>query len=447
MLNLSKVSAVTSSGKVISIAGSSIVAELPLAALGDIVRIDRSSGPLKAQVVSFNENRVSLAPLGSLGSVHPGARVVKSHEDSMLTIGPEIIGSILDAFGVPIPNPEQNSKITHIKSLKNDISLQKRIPQGTFSFLQPTRSVLGRLPVNESLHTGIRSIDSFTRLGKGQRIVILAEPGVGKSSLLLSLADQVEVDLVVVALIGERGREVTEFYQDIQNSEAASKTVLVASTSDEPATVRAQAAETAIRIAEIAADAGLNVLLAFDSLTRYLRSLRDIGLNAGELPIRRGYPASVFEKIPKLIERAGAFSKGSITGIYTMLSTSDVDEDPLVEEVKGLTDGHLVLRRSLAEKGHFPALDIRSSLSRLHRRFWDEESLNKIQFIKSRYSELLDSKDLLMVSGDVNLYSKCEAQMSMVEQFLKQNSGETSDITETMNSLNELYLYLNEDGS
>jgi FliI/YscN family ATPase len=436
-LQFSHISPYTSTGRVLSVSGTSITAELPFVSLGNMVKIERSGESLLAQVLSFNENKVILAPLGPLGAISPGAKVVSGVEDSMLHTDPRFHGALLDAFGNIIDSRKNNLKIDSLFQNFN-------MPKGTFPFFASPKPVLERVPISQKLDTGIKSLDTFTTLGKGQRIVILAEPGVGKSSLLLSLAEHVQVDLVVVALIGERGREVSEFYQELSASKALQRTILVASTSDEPAPVRAQAAETAIRIAEIAADQGAHVLLAFDSLSRYLRSLRDIGLSAGELPIRRGYPASVFEKIPKMIERAGAFQKGSITALYTMLSTSEIDEDPLVEEVKGLTDGHMILTRTLSEQGHFPALDIRKSLSRLQRRFWNEGELKIIQEIKIRYAELLDSRDLFMVAGSHDLVRKKDEELLQINTFLRQENNICISESSLKMQITELYqkLYL-----
>lgn len=412
-LHFSHILPYETSGKLISVQGTTVTVELPFARLGDIIKIETSERPVLAQVVSFTEQYIIASPLGTLRSVSPGARVSSTEDASSFYLTSDAPGSLHDAFGEIIVKNKNGSECSKLHDL---------LPEGRYSLFSRPKKVDERQGIREKLHTGIRSLDTHTTLGKGQRIVILAEPGVGKSSLLLSLAEHVEVDLVVVALIGERGREVSEFYQELSESSAANRTILIASTSDEPAPVRAQAAETAMRIAEIAAENGANVLLAFDSLTRYLRSLRDIGLSAGELPIRRGYPASVFEKIPALIERAGKFSAGSITGVYTMLSSSDFDEDPLVEEVKGLTDGHIILSRALAEQGHFPAIDIRKSLSRLQRRFWDKEVFSMIQDIKAKYAELIESRDLLMISQNHNRMNENEEKLTLIKNFLIQGS-------------------------
>lgn len=416
--NFSNISSYTLSGKVVSIQGTSIKLEMPLTKLGDIIKIENGSSGVLAQVVSFNEKEIIASPMGSLRNISPGAKVSSFEGANSIFIRSDIAGSFLNALGEPVKSNTINFEESQI---------EKFLPVGQYSTFSSSKPVEERLPIKEKLHTGIRVIDAHTTLGKGQRIVILAEPGVGKSSLLLSLSENINVDLVVVALIGERGREVMEFYEDLSSSNAQNRTILVASTSDEPAPLRAQAAETAIRIAEIAASNGANVLLAFDSLTRYLRSLRDIGLSSGELPIRRGYPASVFEKIPNLIERAGNFEKGSITGVFTMLASSEMDEDPLVEEVKGLTDGHIILSRELAEQDQFPAVDIRKSLSRLQRRFYSSEEMKKISFIKSCYSELEESKDLLMVSGNLDLLKNNEIALLKIKNFLKQEADQFED--------------------
>jgi FliI/YscN family ATPase len=272
---------------------------------------------------------------------------------------------------------------------------------------------------------------------------MLAEPGVGKSSLLLSLCQSIEADLVIVALIGERGREVIEFHKELVATGGNKKTIVVSSTSDTSPLLKKRAALTAIRMAEIARDQGLNVFLAFDSLTRYIRALRDIGLSAGQMPVRRGYPASVFDEIPKYIERSGKFSTGSITSIYTMLSSGDLEDDPLVEEVKGLTDGHLILSRKLAEESHFPALHINQSLSRVARRFYDDSDLQIIDSIRALYAELKESRDILLLGGDSKGITRTEDKLSLIKDFLVQNNNCSYNSNDLRLELSKLYQDLN----
>jgi flagellum-specific ATP synthase len=412
-------------GKVLSSTGANIIAELPIASIGDIVTIESNNGSIVAEVLGFSENKVHLSPYTDIKGLTPGAKVTSGSNKEELKLSSNLVGSLTDANGnILIP-----SKIN-----SNQIQLK-----GNYPLFSPPAELISREPINEPLWTGIRSIDAFTTIGKGQKLLMLAEPGVGKSSLLLSLCQSIEADLVIVALIGERGREVIEFHKELVAAGGDKKTIVVSSTSDTSPLLKKRAALTAIRMAEIARDQGLNVFLAFDSLTRYIRALRDIGLSAGQMPVRRGYPASVFDEIPKYIERSGKFSTGSITSIYTMLSSGELEDDPLVEEVKGLTDGHLILSRKLAEESHFPALHINQSLSRVARRFYDESDLQIIDSIRALYAELKESRDILLLGGDSKGITRTEDKLSLIKRFLVQNINCSYNSNDIHLDLSKLY--------
>lgn len=392
-------------GRVISSSGVNIIAELPMTSIGDIVNIELPNSNIRAEVLGFSDNRVVLAPYSEIKGLIPGARVSSNSIREELILSSNLIGSLTDAYGnIIVPSVHTNPSF----KLKGNHQLEiAKI------------DLIHRLPIREPLWSGVRSIDTFTTMGKGQKLLLLAEPGVGKSTLLNSFCQNVQADLIIVALIGERGREVVEFYEQLRESGGDSKTIVVSSTSDSSPLLKRRAAITAIRMAEVARDEGLNVFLAFDSLTRYIRAIRDIGLSAGQQPVRRGYPASVFEEIPKYIERAGNFTSGSITAIYTMLSSGDVEEDPLVEEVKGLTDGHLLLSRKLAEQGIYPALDITKSLSRISSRFFTSEELHIIQKIKSIYSILIEERELVTLGGMAEQMYEISNKLKKIEDYLK----------------------------
>lgn len=414
LTELKEISGLVTKGKITSVQGNKIKGTFPNPAIEQIVMIPNHNGFTRAKITSFIGNEITITPYEQTSNLRPGTEIISGAYENLILFSKNLLGCVLNALGDTSINSRKIESQLNIKKSLIDNQLNKKIPL--------------RKPVNKFIKTGVPSIDAFLSLGAGQRIVLLAEPGVGKSTLLLKISEKSDFDLVIFALIGERGREVSELHEKIEKSSACSKSIIIASTSDESPYMRVEAANTAIAFAEEAASQGLNVLLAFDSLTRYIRSLRDVALSTGESPIRRGHPASIFERVPKLVERSGNFEKGSITSVYTMLTTSHLDEDPFVEEVKGLTDGHIYLSKELAEKNIYPAIDIRKSLSRLHPRFWDKDTEKKQKEIKKIYGEIYDKLDLLILSNQDKELGKNQEVINQIENFLS-NSQEEYDKT------------------
>jgi len=305
---------------------------------------------INAEVIGIEQNIAILSTHTRPKSVSVGARVLVSDKELSVAVGPHLLGGVVDGFGNPMgdtPPP---------------LAGCRRYPLNADS-----QKPLERKLTDEIMPTGLRVIDGLLTIGKGQRMGLFGPPGTGKTSLVASIAQQSEADVVVLGLVGERGREIRDMIDRVMVGHLRQKVVVVASTSDRPAMERVYAARTATAIAEGFRDQGKSVMLVMDSLTRVARALREIGLAAGEAPTRRGFPASVYPALPALIERTGTNAAGSITAIYTILMEGDGEGDPIAEEVRSLTDGHIVLSRKLADAGHYPAIDVLSSLSRLMR--------------------------------------------------------------------------------
>lgn len=323
------------------------VADFP-APLGAIVEIECSTAtPLRAEVIGFRGEETLVAPLGDMTGIRRGHRVRLVRTTDWLRVGPEMLGRVLDAFGRPIDGGPP-------LILSRRTSVRRAPPRST-----------DRPRIDQPLATGVRAIDGLLTCGRGQRLGIFAGAGVGKSTLLGMMARYTAADVNVVALVGERGREVREFLDRDLGPEGLARSVVVVSTSDEPALVRLRAALAATAIAESFRDHGADVLLMMDSLTRVAQAQREIGLAAGEPPTTRGFPPSVFATLPKLLERAGRSPEGSITGLYTVLVEGDDAQEPVSDTVRGLLDGHIRLSRALASRGQFPAIDLLESISRL----------------------------------------------------------------------------------
>ncbi len=411
-------------GRVREVLGPIVKANLLGVAVGDFVSIStrHRSEPMLARVVSFRDDLFSLSPLGHTNAILPGAEVRASGTRMHRNHGAFATGSLIDAFGRGLDGVENRPTVDSTE-----------LPEATPCLVAPNTIL------NQRMTSGIRTLDCFTPLARGQRLAVFAEPGVGKSSLLQSLASSSDADVVIFALVGERRREVSELYFRDLDAATREKTVVVASTSAEPAIVRAEAVETAMRVAEFHRDKGKHVLLLVDSLTRLLRSLREIGLAAGELPVRRGYPSSVYSALPELIERAGTNGTGTITAFYTLLVSGELDEDPMVEEVKGLCDGHIILRRSLAERGIFPAIDISSSLSRLadtvSNHSQREIATELVTFMQEREEE----KQLGLLSGRREYLEGAGARLEeTLLAFMKQGKNESSTLDDTHARMGEM---------
>ena len=410
-------------GHVIGIQGPIITARLPKAAIGDFCTIEqRHNKQLTAQVVSFYENNVRLAPFDHPKDILPGATVTLTPTDPFITIPTNNIGHILDPLGREL-NP-QNGRKRH----QTTISLQL--------FAKPPVAIR-RKPIIKTFCTGIRSIDTLCRIGHGQRIALIAPAGAGKTSLLNMIMLHSQVDVTVVALVGERGREVNEFFSNIDTDNG--KIVTVVSTSDEHPMRRMSAPFTATAIAEYYREQGKEVLLLVDSLTRTARAFREVGLAAGEIPVRHGFPSSVFCELPKLLERTGCSDKGSITAIYTLLAENESQSDPLAEEIKSLLDGHIVLSAHLANKGIYPAIDPVKSLSRLAVKLQSPLSTQSSLRIRKAFSRLTFDKDIIAFGGapDSELAAAYTIEADL-DSFLQQSSAENFTITESESMLYKL---------
>lgn len=338
-------------GRVTGVTGLIIESEGPNVGLGELckLRSDRGEFDCLAEVVGFRGHHVLLMPLGEMTGLHAGAEVMACDLPPLPIPGPQLLGRVLDALGRPMDG------LGPIATQRADFAASK-----------PPHP-LRRQRIKQPFVTGVRAIDAFIPLGRGQRVGLFAGSGVGKSTLLSMIARGAEADVVVVGLVGERGRELREFLEKDLGEEGLRRSVIVCSTSDTPAPLRMRAAYTATAIAEAYRDAGANVLLLMDSVTRFAMAQREIGLAVGEPPATRGYTPSVFALLPRLLERAGAGEQGTITALYTVLVEGDDMNEPVADAVRGILDGHIVLSRHLAHANHYPAIDVLESVSRLVR--------------------------------------------------------------------------------
>ena len=340
---------ISHTGKIENIVGMSIEASGAKAAVGDICRIysDESARQVAAEVVGFKNDHILLMPYAEMNGISAGNFVRNTGRQLELKVGMHLKGRIINALGQPIDSLGP---------------LEEGVPYCIGgNYINP----LTRPPIRERMEFGIKAIDGLLTIGKGQRMGIFAGSGVGKSTLLGMIARNVKADINVIALVGERGREVLEFVQKDLGEAGMARSVLVVATSDQPAMLRMKCPSVATGIAEYFRDQGCNVLLMMDSLTRFAMAQREIGLSIGEPPVARGYTPSIYAELPKLLERSGNFEKGSITGIYTVLVEGDDMNDPIADTVRGILDGHIVLSRSLAAANHYPAIDVGASISRL----------------------------------------------------------------------------------
>ena len=381
------------------------------AALGDTVRIRRGAGWVPAQVVAVKEDALLLAPYGELTGVAPGAQVEVAGRGLAMRVGPDLAGRVLDALGNPIDDGPP---------LQGDlVPLDADAPHP-----------LKRQRIAEPLPLGVRALDTATPCGRGQRVGIFAGSGVGKSTLLGMLARGTTADVVVIGLVGERGREVREFLEDDLGSTARDRVVTVVATSDEPPLPRLRAAYTATRIAEHYRDQGLDVLLLVDSLTRFAMARREIGLAAGEPPATRGYPPSVFAELPRLLERAGPGEHGTITALYTVLVEGDDMNDPVADHARSILDGHVVLSRKLASAGHFPTIDVLESVSRLAGKVTTPAQRALSGRLRRLLAAAAEAKDLVeigaYVPGSNPDVDDALARKDQIERFLRQPVDEVT---------------------
>lgn len=414
---------VSRTGKIESIVGMSIEASGGCAAVGDICRIysNESGGQISAEVVGLKNDHILLMPYGNMSGISTGNFVRNTGKRLTLPVGPFLRGRIINALGQPIDGLEPFQGGTSF-SIDN-------------SYINP----LTRPPIRERMEFGVKAIDSLLTIGKGQRIGIFAGSGVGKSTLLGMIAKNVKADINVIALVGERGREVLEFVQKDLGEEGMRRSILVVATSDQPAMLRMKCPSVATGIAEYFRDQGYDVLLMMDSLTRFAMAQREIGLAIGEPPVARGYTPSIYAELPKLLERSGNFQKGSITGVYTVLVEGDDTNEPIADTVRGILDGHIVLSRRLANSNHFPAIDIGASISRLMTEIVSNEHrglASRLRDILGTYEKNADLVSIGAYKAGTNLkLDYALSKIDAINQFLMQGVNEAYTYEESLQLL------------
>ncbi|MDA8806754.1 FliI/YscN family ATPase [Opitutales bacterium] len=395
-------------GVVRRVTGLVIESEGPEASIGQVCSItsDRTTEKIEAQVIGFRENVVLLMALNSIHLIHPGCKVISRRNSNEVPFGPSLLGRIIDGMGRPIDG-------------KGPLVAPSRD-----GFYADPPNPLSRSRIKEPFASGIKSIDCFIPMGVGQRIGIFAGSGVGKSILLGMIAKGSDADVNVISLVGERGRELREFVESDLGEEGLRKSIVVVSTSDQPAPMRIRASILATAIAEGFRNEGQKVLLLMDSLTRFAMAQREIGLASGEPPASRGYVPSVFSLLPKLLERTGTSELGAITSIYTVLVEGDDMNEPVADAVRGFLDGHIVLSRKLANANHFPAVDVLSSVSRLDRSVCNEEELSLISHARDLLSTYHQNEDMINVGAYVkNSNPKIDLAIDKftgIQDFLRQ---------------------------
>lgn len=413
-------------GKIENIVGMTIEASGGKAAIGDICHIysENARGQALAEVVGFKNDRILLMPYDNMTGLAAGNFVRNTRQQLRIPVGDFLKGRIIDALGRPI----------------DGLSAFK--PDQFFSIENPYINPLSRPPISERMDFGIKAIDGTLSIGKGQRVGIFAGSGVGKSTLLGMIAKNVKADINVIALVGERGREVLEFVRNDLGDAGLARSILVVATSDQSAMLRSKCPVVATAIAEYFKGQGKDVLLMMDSLTRFSMAQREIGLAVGEPPIARGYTPSIYAELPKLLERSGNFEEGSITGIYTVLVEGDDTNEPIADTVRGILDGHIVLTRKLANSNHFPAIDVNASISRLMNAIVSPEHralASKLRDILSVYEK---NSDLISIgaykAGTNPSVDYAISKIDLVNGFLKQGINESFDYDEVMQSLQQI---------
>lgn len=408
-------------GRVRSVVGMSVTVEGVQAAIGEAVALARPGGDLIAEVVAIEEDGLVCMPLGELVGIRSGASVEVAPGRLAVPVGDALRGRVLDALGRPIDGGA---------SLLG-------LPRVTTAGSPP--HPLRRALVDSQMPLGVRAIDTLLPCGRGQRMGIFAGSGVGKSNLLSMVARGTEADISVLALVGERGREVREMIEHDLGPSGLARSVVVVATSDEPALMRLQAAQTATRIAEWFRDNGRHVVLMMDSLTRYCMAQREVGLAAGEPPATRGYPPSVFSLLPRLLERAGAGERGSVTGLYTVLVEGDDMNDPIADSARSILDGHIVLSRQLATSGHFPSIDILESVSRVASRVMTSEQIAQATELRRLMAAYRDTKDLIEIGayakGANPVVDRAVQLKAAIDHFLRQEASTVAPISQSLAAL------------
>ncbi len=396
---------------------------MPGVRVGDVVEVKRRGDALACEVVGFDEACAIAMPLGSLAGVGPDDEVCSTGGPLQVRVSDALLGRVVDGLGRPLDGPAVAGGV--LVPVDAD-------PPGP----------LARRPVSIPLATGVRVLDGLVTLGEGQRLGLFAGSGVGKSTLLGAVARGTAADVVIVALVGERGREVGEFLEQSLGPEGRQRSIVVVATSDAPALERLRAAQVATAYAEHFRDAGKKVMLLVDSVTRFARAQREVGLAAGEPPARRGYPPSVFAMLPRLLERSGQSDRGSITAIYTVLVEGGDMDEPIADEVRGVLDGHVVLDRAIAARGRFPAVDVTVSLSRVMDGIATSVHRDWARRLRAMVAVYESKRDLVALGayakGTDRELDEAIAKMPRIERFLRQDARERVPFEETIKALGEV---------
>jgi type III secretion protein N (ATPase) len=417
---LAEVSTLRPVGRVLGVTGLSLRLAIPGVRIGDVVSVRRRGGALACEIVGFDRGEAVGMPLGALAGVGPDDEVESTGGPLQVRASRALLGRVLDGLGRPFDGGP---------SVVGEWVAVDRDPP----------AALDRRPVDKPIATGVRVVDGLVTLGEGQRMGLFAGSGVGKSSLLGAIARGADADVVIVALVGERGREVGEFLDRSLGSEGRKKSVVVVATSDVAALERLRAAQVATAYAEHFRDEGARVLLLVDSVTRCARAQREVGLAAGEPPTRRGYPPSVFAMLPRLLERAGQGRRGSITAIYTVLVEGGDMDEPIADEVRGILDGHIVLDRAIAARGRYPAVDVTTSLSRVMDGIVSTEHRQAARRLRALVATYEAKRDLVILGayarGSDKELDDAIARMPRIESLLRQEAGDQSAFAETVTAL------------
>lgn len=414
-------------GKVLRVVGLMIESIGPDANIGEVCYIytNKQDKPILAEVVGFSERKLILMPYSEVAEIGPGCLVEASGKPLTVQVGKSLIGKVVDAIGQRLDGKPLNSE-----QLSGVVT--ERMPPNP----------LTRPPIDQQIQVGIKAIDSLLAVGRGQRVGIFAGSGVGKSTLLGMIARNGNADINVIALVGERGREVREFVENDLGKEGLKKSVIVAATSDQPALMRIKGAFTATAISEYFRDRGYHVNLLMDSVTRVAMAQREIGLAVGEPPTTKGYTPSVFATLPKLLERTGTSSKGTITAFYTVLVDGDDMNEPIADAVRGILDGHFILDRKLAEQGQYPAINILQSVSRLMNQIVTNDHLQVAQNIRQLLATYEENRELIQIGaykqGSNQLIDQSIAYYPKIQQFLYQDIDEYHTAEQSIEQLKSL---------
>jgi len=416
-------------GRVVEVAGLVVKAVAPGVAIGEVCNIKcaHRAKPIRAEVVGFKDELVFLMPLGDLSGIGPGSEVVPTGAPLTVKCGPRLLGRVLNGLGEPMD---------HKGDLVGDDFID-------YPVMQPPPDPLERQRITRHIEVGVRAIDATLTVGEGQRVGVFAAAGVGKSTLLGMIARNTEAEVSIISLIGERGREVRDFLEKDLGAAGLARSVCICATSDQPSLVRLKSAYVSTAVAEYFRDQGKKVILMMDSSTRFARSQREIGLAIGEPPARAGYTPSVFSELPKLLERTGNSAKGSITAFYTVLVAGDDMNEPVADEVRSILDGHIILSRPLAASGHYPAIDVSESVSRVMEGIAEDrhkKAARKLREVLATYSK---QKDLILIGayqkGSDPRVDYAIQKIDEVNQFLQQGLYEKDSFGECVDKLCKLF--------